>query len=46
MRKTKAYCVTLYRDLVDEIRSQPEISLSGLINRLLQKYQEEKNKDE
>lgn len=42
--KKKAYCVTLVEDFVTEIRSYPEQSLSGLINRLLKKWIEETEK--
>ena len=41
----KAYCVTLDKELVDEVRETPYISLSGLVNRLLQEWLEE-NKNE
>jgi len=37
----KAYSVTLDKEKVDQVRAKPEISLSGLLNRLLQKYLEE-----
>lgn len=39
--KKKAYCVTLVEHFVTEVRSYPEQSLSGLLNRLLKKWIEE-----